>query len=343
MKIQEIATPAQPQTHGAKVDVTGGHMSARDRAMAKLLSTQNAAPSHPVPNPTNISPEEMRAVVSSKPVESRSEGQNYKDESTVVESSEPKAETKAAEEPLSSQYAILARKEKMLRQREQQLRTREAELKAKDAPIAPPTPSFDESKYVNKDRLTQDPFTVLTELGLTYDQLTEMALNGPKPQEIALMNQIKSLESKIAEIEGKTQKSFEDREVQQRQQVVAQLTNDTKRLVSSDPNFEMIQAERAEKEVVKLIEKTFDEDGILLSVEEAAQQVEDYLVERALRIAKAKKIQQKLAPAPAVPEKSMTEDSKQPQLKTLTNSVASSRKLTARERALLAFEGKLSR
>jgi hypothetical protein len=99
---------------------------------------------------------------------------------------------------------------------------------------------------------------------------------------------------------------------------------------------------------VDLIEKTFKEDGILLSVEEAAKEVEDELVSQLSKYAqKIKKLQQKFAPqskaAPQQPVNNKTAGQQQQPGKTLTNSMGASRPLSTRERAILAFENKLSK
>jgi hypothetical protein len=276
-------------------------------------------------------------------------GQSYTSESTAP-SSEP-TEQSVSSEPLSSQYAILARKEKALRQREQQLKAREEALKsAKPAEELPPqTPKsaeFDPSKYVDKERLAKDPFTVLNEMGLSYEQLTELALNAPKPEQLALMNEINTLKNELKALKGETEntkKTFEESQQQQYKQAVNQIKAEARSLITHDPQFETIKATDSIDDVVELIEQTFKQDGVLLTVEEAARQVEDYLTEEAVKLARLSKIQQKLAPKPSAPEQKPTASPEKQPLKTLTNSVSSSRTLSARERAILAMQGKLNK
>jgi hypothetical protein len=292
--------------------------------------------SEAVRNPSNVSVEELGAI-------KQPSGQTDNNEAPASEA--PKAETKATEEPLSSQYAVLARKEKALRAREQAIRAKEesARLAAEEA-LRPKAPAFDESKYISKDKLAEDPFSVLSDLGLTYEQLTERALNGPTPEQREQQTYIKKLEARLAEIDQKlekTNKTFEERDQEALQQTKSQLRNETKRLVEADPNFETIKETNSINDVVELIERTFDQDGYLMSVEEAAQAVEDHLVEEALKITRIKKIQQKLQSASKPAEQKITDAPKQQQIKTLTNNMSSSRQLSARERALLAFKGEL--
>lgn len=346
MKIENLNALPVPSTTGAKSEA---QISARERAIQALMKpntpTQAAAQEAPVQNPTQVSPEEMSALNVNRSISKPELAQNDISETEVSQVSEEAPKTPS--EPISSQYATLARKEKALRQQQQALRAREAELKAKEAALqAPKAPTIDESKYVPKDRLTADPFTVLNELGLTYDQLTELALNAPKPEQLAMMNEVRALKAEIAALKGETEntkKSFEENQKQQYTQAMNQIRNEVKHLVKIDPQFETVAATNSINDVVELIERTFNEDGILMTVEEAAQQVEEYLVEEAIKLAKLKKIQQKIAPKPAAPVQKPNSQPEQSQLKTLTNSVSSSRPLSAKERAVLAFQGKLDK
>lgn len=338
MKIEAVQGANINQLPTAQSAVPAGP-SPRERAIAKLIGSAPAQAEQPVVrDATRVSPEESTAVRPPSLQPSETKGQI---DSTEGNPSEVKADTKTSEEPLSAHYAILARKEKAIRQRDQQLKAREAAIKAQEdaAKLTPPTPSFDQSKFVDKERLTQDPFAVLSELGLSYDQLTELAMNAPKPEQLAVLNEMKALKAEIAAMKGETKKSFEQQAQEQRNQAITQIRNEVKHLITNDVQFETIKATDSIDDVVSLIEKVYDKDGILLSVEEAAQQVEDYLIDEAIKIAKLSKIQQRLQPKPAE-VKTPTDAEKQP-LKTLTNSIASSRQLSARERALLAFENKL--
>ena len=129
---------------------------------------------------------------------------------------------------------------------------------------------------------------------------------------------------------------------------VKQIEFDVNDLVTNDPSYEAIRIGGHQADVVQLITETYKQDGILLSVEEAAQQVEEYVTEQYLKLTSINKIKSKLTQSDATkatstPEK--TDSGQQPgqtqSLKTLTNSVGSSRQLTARERAELAFKGQL--
>jgi hypothetical protein len=325
-----------------KVILTTGPQSVRQSTGSSKVAAAIAAFNNPnngnaqaeaVKNPSSVSVEELGAVTT---------GQTH---NSSTPSEAPQAETKAAEEPLSSQYAVLARKEKALRAREQQFRAREeAARRAAEEAAKPKAPAFDESKYISRDKFEEDPFSALEELGLDYDKLTQRALNAPSPEQRQQEAYIRKLESRLAQIEEKqleTAKTFEQRDLDAKQQTVAQLRNETKRLVESDANFETIKETGSVNDVVELIERTFERDGYIMSVEEAAQAVEDHLIEEAIKITKIKKIQQRLQSAAKTAEQKNTDAPKQQQSKTLSNNMSSTRQLSAKERAVLAFRGEL--
>ena len=141
MKIESQSGPSVISPTGAQSQI---QMSARERAIA-MLSAQPASV-----NQNNVSPEEVAVA---KPSES---GQN----ATIEEkSTAPLADTKAPEDPISTQYANLARKEKALRarvmQQEQAIKAKEAAFLAKEEALKAKESEY-QSKYISKDRLSQD-------------------------------------------------------------------------------------------------------------------------------------------------------------------------------------------
>jgi hypothetical protein len=145
---------------------------------------------------------------------------------------------------------------------------------------------------------------------------------------------------KVREEQANSRKSIEQQQAQAYQQALSQIRAETKNLVNSDPSFEAIKATGSVNDVVELIERTFNEDGKLLTVEEAASAVEEYLTEEATRLSKIGKIQKRLQAAQQS-NSAKKPVQEQPQLKTLTNGVGAQKPLNARERALLAFKGEL--
>lgn len=249
---------------------------------------------------------------------------------TAPAAPQPEAPVTAAptpDAPAAVDPKVLAKYERERRQYQEQARQYKAQLDAQAAE--------QQKKFVSIDRLRTDALGVLGEQGITYDQLVQAALNQPTPEQ----QQIQALQKKL--------EAFEASQVQNQdasyKQAVAQIKSDATKLIDNNPQYETIKAQRAHDAVVSLIEQTYKADGTLLSVEEASEQVENYLVEEAIKLASLPKIRAKLNPAqlsteqPAMPGKPTLTN--QPQIKTLTNAAManSSKPRTAAERRARAI------
>lgn len=239
---------------------------------------------------------------------------------------------------LSSKFATLAKKEKALRAQAQALKAKEDAMKAQEADYA--------TKYIPKERLTKETLSVLNEMGISYDQLTNMILNQPpQPDKVVLdlQREISELKNELKSHKTQTEES----QTKAYDQAVNQIRNEAKLLVDSDPTFETIKDTDNTEAIVELIKERYSSEGVVMTVQEAAKEVEEYLLDEAMKMAGLKKVKEKLAlvkeevPAGALKQQSTT----QPQLKTLTNNIAQITKpLTnkdRRERAIAAFKGQM--
>lgn len=330
-------TPVVPAAPKATVGGEGG--DARAKAISAFMTSQSSA-AQVGTIPTEVAVAAAASNTSLDAPESPPVDTSVPDEATPV----------APEKALSPQYAALARKEKAIRSQVQQLKAREAAqaatLQAREEAIAAREAKAQAALDL-ESRLDSDPLSVLAERGVSYDKLTQLALNPPSEQDQA----IKELKAEIAKLKGDvdgSKKTFEDQQTNSYKQAVNQIYQDAKTLVSKDPQFETIRTTGNVRDVVRLIERTFKEDGLLLSVEEAAAEVENHLFEEGMKITKVKKFQQqyKTTPsaAPATPAQDVTKQvpkQQQQGIKTLTNAMSATRPLTAKERAVLAFKGEL--
>lgn len=358
--IEPKSGPSIPTPPGASSHAPTPAAEARQRAIAKLMTPEaNPRNDLPLPTPSQVSPEEMSAVVPKSQGETPPVTEPDADPSVVRKDTsegskdDPSKEVKDPKaDPLSSQYANLARKEKALRakvqaqettfrQREEALKAREDALAAKDAEYA--------SKFVSKDKLMADPFSVLAELGFSYDKLTELAMNAPTENDVQTRQQLRDeLKAEIMaelkplkEAQQKQEQEIRDRQQKAYQDAVAQLRNETKSLVESDPEFETIKATGSIDDVVELIEETYKKDKVLLTVQEAAREVEAYLLEEAEKLLSIGKLKSKFSPAPrALVEPQKSVEPQQPQIRTLTNAGSTSRPMSARDRAIAAFNNR---
>jgi hypothetical protein len=256
----------------------------------------------------------------------------------IGEASVPREETVPVkeEDKISPKFAALARKERALREQARALQSERELLKAIQAE--------NETMKAWRGKLSTDPLSVLTEAGVSYDQLTQSLLNSNQtvdPEIVKLKQELQAIKS----AQAKTETSISDAQKQQYEQAKTQIKREVTLLIDGNDDFETIKSMQAEDAVVDLIEEHFKQQGVLMSIDEASKEVEEFLLEEALRIARLKKVQSKLTPALAasVTEKQVAPPQKKPPL-TLSNRQApqATQPLTAKERrarAIAAFRG----
>jgi hypothetical protein len=224
---------------------------------------------------------------------------------------QPEAKNGTAD-PRLEQFAA---KERQLRKMQQDLATEKQRLTAEGERY--------KTGYVAKDRLTQDPLSALEEAGITPDKLSELLMNAPNtndPTVRMLRAEMKRLQDKQDFFDKKQQE-----ETQQRyDQATKQIGREAALLVDSDSNFETIKATGKADEVTKLILEEFNTTGVLLDVKEAAQRVEDRLVEEGMKYASVGKIKSRLAPPADPVEQKPAAPSAQPQVRTITQNMTTS-------------------
>jgi len=347
MKIVQVASPHNiPVTQSNEASAKARAIEAFNKASAAPEQAQE----HPVQNPSNVSVEELGAIQTrTQPTETTDN--NTVDETPEVTEATETPRTEQKDPALSRQFAQLARQERQLRakaaQQEQAIKAREAALQAREAELAARDSQY--KGYISPERLKQDALGVLEEQGLSYDEVTQQALTR-QPTDPRVMSTIQKLEAKIAELEKSSQdsvKNYQEQQQAQYQAAVKQIRADATDLVKSNPEeYEAIAKTGSIKDVVELIERTYKKDGVVLSVEEAAQEVENYLIEEGINISRIGKIKRRLeqgnaSQARAPQQTQANKQQTQPGMKTLTNATSSSRKLSAKERAVLAFKGEL--
>lgn len=345
MKVNPIASPhALPPTNSNDAGAKARAVAAFNRATASEAAQTTGAP--PI-NQNAVSVEELSAI------QVPEDRDNSTEESTEVPVEAP-VEEKAKEDPaLSRQFAQLARQERALRAKQQQqdqaFKAKEAELAAREAALS--KTQFDPKDYVRRDRLQQDALGTLEAEGIaTYDDIAQRAISR-QPIDPVLQRTIDSLKSQIDELKQSNETSSKSYQAQQQaayDSAVKQIDVDARALIKNNPaEYEAIAKTGTVKQVTKLIIDTYNKDGILMTVEEAAQEVENYLVDENYKMSTSiSKIQKRMAAANASQSKSdvKTQANKgqtQPGMKTLTNAASSTRQLSAKERAVLAFKGEL--
>lgn len=233
----------------------------------------------------------------------------------------PAPETPAPDDKFAAKFAALGRKEKEIREREGRLKELEAKLQEQETTAGDKYKGYDDFD----SRLAKDPLGVLAEKGLTYEQLTQMVLDSDgKPGLDMRMGQLqkdidnkydtklKELEARLAERDKKDEDSAAEASLGE---FMTQLTT----FVNDNEEYELIRANDSVDLVYTVIENHHTETGEVMTTKEAADAVENHLLEQAkkhLGLGKIKKLLEAQAPG-AEPKKEV-----QPS-PTLTNTQAS--------------------
>ena len=226
-------------------------------------------------------------------------------------------------QPLSPQSVALAKQRRALQLKEQAITEREAAL-------AGPTRSELES------RIKSQPLSVLQELGVTYDQLTNdilAAQSGVTPELLALKAEVKALKEGV-------DKTFSDKDQAAEKAVLSEIRRTVNQLSSQGDDFEMIRETRSQPDVMDLIYRTWKQSGEVLDEVEAMRLVEGELEKDAERIARLKKIQRRITP-PIESALQLQQPTKG--MRTLTNKDSATPSMSRRQRAILAAQGNLKR
>jgi len=236
-----------------------------------------------------------------------------------------------ATKPLDPEKAALIKAKRAIQVKEMELAKREEALKSQ-------VPPQGDTDFIAK--LKANPLSVLQEAGVTYDQLTEAILNnqsGITPELQALKTEMKALKD---ELETK----FTTRDELAEQQVLSDIKKEAIAITAEGEQFEAIREAKAQKEVVKLIHRTWKKTGEVLDVAEAAELVENQLIEEALPFTKLKKVQSRLTPTPATAAQTPAQPKANTKvMRTLTNRDSASTVMSKRDRAIAAMNGTLKR
>ncbi len=182
---------------------------------------------------------------------------------------------KVAEEPavpgesvqLSPHVAALARKEQAFRRREQEHKAKEAALEAERAELAE-LKAF-KAKLAAKDFSGVESF-------VPYDEYTNYLIektNTSSPEALALKELKNEVESVKKAQKDDVEKRFEAA-VNERRKAIADI-------VSTSAEYSSVKELKAEEHVLKYMLDTWEKDGVDLTPEQAAQEVEKVILEEA--------------------------------------------------------------
>lgn len=242
--------------------------------------------------------------------------------------------TQSNNNEFDSKFAALSRKEKQLRERESQMQQQyEAKLAEIEARLeqlsAPKEPEVQQEPELPLEyRLKRDPLGTLKELGLSYDQLTNLALNDGKlttEMQMDLMRQ--DLEdkynSKFESLQNELLERDKRLEEEKYNEVVNNYRNELTTFINNNDNYELIQANDAADVVYDVIEEHYNETGSIMSKQEAADQVEAYLEEKMEKLLKLNKLKSRFEPQTEQPPQQRNETTKPTTLSNAHSALAS--------------------
>jgi len=216
----------------------------------------------------------------------------------------PEVEAEPEDDKFASKFAALSRRDKELRERESEVNNKlallEEKLEALQNPAAPEPEAepevVEETLAQYKRRLSSDPLGTLSADGLSYEQLTELALNDGKltqDMQMKLMreelegnfkSELEGIKSSLAKKEEEEIERQKETEEKQYEQVVNDYKQNLTNFINDTQEFELIRANDSVDLVFDVIEDYHAETGRVLDMQEAAAQVEAYLEEEVDRI-----------------------------------------------------------
>ena len=219
------------------------------------------------------------------------------DASEEVEQSLEEAREPEKSDDFSRKFAALSRREKEIRAKEAEYDKRIAELEERLGSFGKkPEP---EPELPIEYRLKKDPLRALEDMGLSYDKLTELALNdGKLTPEMQMRLMREELEGdykkKFEELENRLLEKEKSDEQRRYDDIQRGFQNEIEDFVESNSDkYELIQANEANDIIYDVIEEHYNDTGRILDIEEAAEAVENYLEEEAEKIFRLGKFRSK--------------------------------------------------
>ncbi len=199
------------------------------------------------------------------------------------------AEKVVETERLAAKYAEAARRNQALRAKQREIK---APLLEKDSEIEKMKTEIERLK---KYEDTQDPMELLKLKGLSYEDIIERNLN---PEAVDSKEEIRKIREELESYKKANEEKEKSFLEKQNEEVKTGYLNHIKKFTESSPEkYELINTLGHHKDVYEVIEETYTKTGKIISDEEAADLVEQYLEKEILdKYAKINKLKNKIAP-----------------------------------------------
>lgn len=230
-----------------------------------------------------------------------------------------KVETPKQDDRVSSKFAALSRKEREIVQREKALKAEKAKIEQQAKEIAELKRSREEWEKELSQQLDTNPLEFLEKRGKSYKELTEKFIlkeePTPEQKQASMLEELKAeIAALRAEQKQKEQEKLQQSEEQQKKQAEQAQQNFIqsldKHLKSNPDQYELIVKNDATQLVFDVMDSVYNsskdpqtgESATYVRPEdferlrdEAATEVENYLLEEAMKLTASNKIKQKLS------------------------------------------------
>jgi hypothetical protein len=214
----------------------------------------------------------------------------------------PATEPAKPADPMASKFAALAKKERQARLLQSQAKAQADALAKREAEIARREKEWDEE-------FRRNPLAALKKRNLTYQDITNAALNDdkfdPATEVKSVKDEIERLRQEQAEKERKAQEDAKAQQAQAEAQAVEAFKERIgQHIESNGEKYELTNLYDASELVFQTVEEHFARTKKVLSLDEACGLVESYLESEIERTAKqSKKFQSKYGQPKPVEEK----------------------------------------
>ena len=189
----------------------------------------------------------------------------------------------------------------------------------------------------------RDPMGLMAELGLDLDTIVRAHLDeAPTPDvlmrdlENRSKSEVEQIKAELAKLREEQQAKEQRAQAQEAERAAMALRTEIQQVIQSDPDkYELTAALGQEGEVFELMRLAYQQQGTILPVAQAAEMIENFLLDQAKQAARAKKVaalfqprEQPAAPPQAgkpAPQAKQQSDAREPKASaTLTDRLATS-------------------
>lgn len=304
----------------------GSGIAPEKLAKLKAMMTGEAAPEakpeeapQPLPKMNSIKMNTNRTITSDVAIPEEVPVAEATEPETAISDNNVQANDAEVTQPISPQLAAIARQKRALQVKERELLEKEKSLGGS-------------TRAELEARIKSKPLSVLQELGVTYDQLTNDILTAQGQ----ISPEVESLKAEIEALKKGVDERFSATEVAQESHAINYVADKLDAIIDTE-DFELLKEAEGGEEVIRRVYTHWKKTGKELDVAKVAKEYQDELLEEAERYAKLKQVQSRLTPQepPPLEQKSG--------IRTLTNKDSARTQMDRRQRAILAMQGQLKR